>query len=247
MRFISMHSADAFTEAGTPPSQELIEGMGRLMGEMFQSGAFEAGEGLRQSALGVRLKYKDGKAKATPGPFIPGTGLELTAAFTIVKAADIEAARRWADRYGEIFRDVEIDLRPVCENWDIGMAPPPPAGTPLRFMIQFKADARYEAGAPISAKELAALQKLDAEMKQAGVLLVSEAMRPSGEGLRIQYDHAKDERRVIDGPFAESKELIAGYCIMKVKDRAEVIRWTDRFASNFPKVNVEIRLLDRQE
>ena len=53
-----------------------------------------------------------------------------------------------ADRHGEIFRDVEIDLRPVCEPWDIGMAPPPPAGTPRRFMLQFKADARYETGAP---------------------------------------------------------------------------------------------------
>ena len=227
-----------------PPPQELIEGMGRLMGEMVQSGAFEAGEGLRPSKLGVRLQYKDGKPAAAPGPFTPDH--ELTAAFSIVGVADLDAARRWADRYGAIFGEVEIDLRPVCEPWHLGMAPPPPAGTPQRFMLQFKADARYETGAPISARELAALQQLEAEMKQAGVLIATEAFRPSSQGLRIQYDRTQDQRRVIDGPFAESKELIAGYCIMKVKDRAEVVHWTDRFAANFPQVNVEIRLLERQ-
>ncbi|HEX4328786.1 MAG TPA: YciI family protein [Burkholderiales bacterium] len=245
MRFISIHTSNVYSESDAPPPPGLAEGMGALVGEMVAAGAFEAAEGLKASRHGLRLKYTGGQASVASGPFTPQN--ELTAALTVVKAMSIEEARPWADRHGEIFRDVEIDLRPVCEPWDIGMAPPPPAGTPRRFMLQFKADARYETGAPFSSGEEAALARLYGEMEKAGVLVVSEGIAPSSGGLRIQYDHARGERRVTDGPFAESKELIAGFCIMNVKDLDEAVRWTDRFASHFPQVGVEIRALQRQQ
>lgn len=245
MRFISIHTSNAASESDAPPPPGLPEAMGKLVGDMIAAGVFEAGEGLKSSRHGLRLKYVGGKPSVTHGPFTPDN--ELTAALTVVKTMTIEEARPWADRHGEIFGDVEIDLRPVCEPWDIGMAPPPPAGTPRRFMLQFKADARYETGAPLSAREDAALEKLYGEMQQAGVLGVAEGFMPSSGGLRIWYDHAKGERRVTDGPFAESKELIAGFCIMNVKDLDEAVRWTDRFAGNFPQVGVEIRALQRQK
>ena len=245
MRFISMHTSNAYSESDAPPPPGLAEGMGALVGEMVAAGAFEAAEGLKASKHGLRLKYTGGKATVTPGPFTAQN--ELTAALTVVNAHSIEEARTWADRHGEIFREVEIDLRPVCQPCDIGMAPPPPAGTPRPFMLQFKADARYETGAPLSAGEAAALEKLYAEMQKAGVLVMSEGISPSSGGLRLQYDHAKGERRMTDGPFTESKELIAGFCIMNVKNLDEAVHWTDRFASHFPQVGVEIRQLDRQK
>jgi hypothetical protein len=245
MRFISIHNSNAYSESDAPPPRELAEGMGQLVGDMMAAGIFEAAEGLKSSKHGLRLKYQGGRASVTSGPFTPEN--ELTAALTVVKAQSIEDVRPWADRHGAIFRDVEIDLRPVCEPWDIGMAPPPPAGTPRRYMLQFKADARYETGAALSAGEAAALEKLYGEMDKAGALALSEGIAPSSGGLRIKYDNQRRQRHVTDGPFAESKELIAGFCIMNVKDLDEAVRWTDRFASYFPQVGAEIRLLDRQK
>lgn len=245
MRFISMHMSNAYSESDAPPPRELAEGMGRLVQDMVAAGIFEGAEGLKASKHGLRLKYQGGRASVMPGPFTPEN--ELTAALTVVRGHSIEEARPWADRHGEIFRDVEIDLRPVCEPWDIGMAPPPPAGTPRRYMLQFKADARYETGAPLSAGEAAALEQLYGEMEKAGVLVLAEGIAPSSGALRIKYDNQRRQRHVVDGPFAESKELIAGFCIMNVKDMDEAVHWTDRFASYFPQVGAEIRLLDRQK
>jgi len=241
MRFISMHTADADTEAGTPPNPELIAGMGQLVGEMMQAGVFEAGEGLRASSTGVRLNYRAGKRSETPGPFTPGN--ELPAGITLVKVADIEAAKHWADRHAQVFGDVEIDVRPINEPWDIGMMPPPPAGSPVRYMLQMKADAKSEAGTPLTPAQFAALHQLHAEMKLAGVFLAAEGVKPSSQGVRILYGNHGQERRVIDGPFAESKELIAGYCILQVADLQEAVKWSDRFAAHFPQVHVDVRPL----
>ena len=241
MRFISMHRTNADNEADKPPTPELMAAMGALTGEMMQAGAFETGEGLRGSSHGVRLNYLGGKRRETPGPFTPGN--ELPASFTIVSVPDIEAAKRWADRHAQVFGDIEIDVRPICEFWDLGLCPPPPAGTPLRYMLQIKADARSESGVPPGAAQLAALEQLHAEMRQAGVFLAAEGIKPSSQGRRIHYSGHGAERRVIDGPFAESKELIAGYCIMQVGNMEEAIHWADRFAACFPQVELDVRPL----
>jgi len=241
MRFISIHMANADTEAGVPPAPELIQAMGALMGEVAQSGEAEAGEGLSASSRGVRLNYKNGKRSETKGPFTPGN--ELTAALTIVKVADLEAAKPWADRHAQIFGDIEIDIRPIHEPWDLGLMPPPPAGTPLRYMLQIKADAKSESGTPPTAAQFAALHQLHADMKAAGVFVTAEGIRPSSEGKRVLYSAHGAERRVIDGPFTESKELIAGYAIMNVPNIARALYWADRFAACFPAVNVDVRPL----
>src|SRR6202012_3026206 len=123
-----------------------------------------------------------------------------------------EAALPWADRHAQIYGDIEIDIRPVHEAWHMGMMPAPPAGTPERWMLQIKAGAASEAGQPPPAARAKHLRDLHAERQQAGVLLFAEFIRPSSEGLRVHYVQG-EQPRVTDGPFAESKELIAGYCI----------------------------------
>lgn len=240
MRFITMHKADAGTEAGVLPSPELMAGMGELMGSMAQAGVFDSGEGLRASSLGVRLNYKGGARTLTRGPFTPHN--ELPALITLVTAASLEATLPWADRYARILGDIEIDIRPICEPWHLGFGPAPAAGTPERYMLQIKATAQSEAGnnTPEQFRQLKALHE---EMKAAGAFAGTESIRPSSEGTRIHYSGGASVR-VIDGPFAESKELIAGYCIMRVKDRAEVLEWCGRFARCFPEVEVDIRPLD---
>jgi hypothetical protein len=241
MRFITYHKADRDTEASVPPSQELMAAMGQLIGGMAAAGVFEGGDGLRASAFGVRANYKSGKRSLTEGPFTGGN--ELPALIVVVKVANREAALPWADRYAQIYGDIEIDIRPMHEAWHMGMAPPPPAGTPERWMLQIKATAASEAGQAPSAAQRGQLQALHEEMKQAGVLLAVELVRPSSEGVRVQYRWG-EEPRVTDGPFAESKELIAGYCIFVVKDRGEALDWCKRFGDCFAQVEVDIRPLD---
>jgi len=243
MRYISMHKSNAASEAGVLPDPELIAGMGVLIGEMHKAGVFECGEGLRASVLGVRLHFAGGRMRRVGGPF---TGVnELPAAFTIVKVRDIEEAVAWALRHAQMLGmdqgEGEIDIRPVTEACDLGMAPPPPIGAPMRYMLLIKADRHSEAGAPLTPAKLDAMRQLHADMKQAGVFVAAEGIQPSALGLRLNFSDGA--RRVTDGPFTESKELVAGYCIFRVRSREEVVAWCTPFAKLMGDVELDIRPL----
>ena len=97
----------------------------------------------------------------------------------------------------------------------------------MRFMIIRKADAQSEAGAAPSTELLAAMGKYMEEMGKAGILLGGEGVAPSAEGTRITFKNGKPS--IIDGPFAETKELLAGYALIQVKSREEAIEWLKRW------------------
>ena len=105
----------------------------------------------------------------------------------------------------------------------------------MRFMVLVKGDERYEAGQMPSSEELAEMGKYNEELADAGVMLAGEGIHPSSKGARIQFP----ERKVIDGPFAESKELLAGYWLIQVKSLDEAIEWVKR--APFREGEVEIR------
>ncbi len=96
----------------------------------------------------------------------------------------------------------------------------------MRFMVIVKASPESEAGEMPSAELLAAMGAYNEELVKAGVMLAGEGLHPSVEGVRVQFS-AKD-RTVIDGPFAETKELIAGFWIFKVQSLQEAIDWVKR-------------------
>ena len=96
----------------------------------------------------------------------------------------------------------------------------------MRFMIIVKASADSEAGKMPSTDLLEAMGKYNEELVNAGVMLAGEGLHPSSKGARIRY-HGK-ERTVIDGPFQETKELIAGFWLIQVKSREEAIEWLKR-------------------
>ncbi|WP_338764720.1 YciI family protein [Massilia sp. METH4] len=96
----------------------------------------------------------------------------------------------------------------------------------MRFMIIVKATPDSEAGRMPSTELLAAMGKYNEELVNAGVMLAGEGLHPSSNGVRIRY-HGK-ERTVIDGPFSETKELIAGFWLIQVKSREEAIEWLKR-------------------
>jgi hypothetical protein len=97
----------------------------------------------------------------------------------------------------------------------------------MRFMIIRKADKDTEAGTLPSTELIAAMMKYNEEMIQAGVMLAGEGLQPSAKGARIKFSAGKPT--VLDGPFAETKELIAGFTMIQVQSRQEAIEWVKRW------------------
>ena len=96
----------------------------------------------------------------------------------------------------------------------------------MRFMILLKADEQTEAGVLPSEKLLTEMGQYNEELVKAGVLLAGEGLQPSSKGARVKF--SGDERTVVDGPFTETKELIAGYWLIQVKSKDEAIEWVKR-------------------
>jgi hypothetical protein len=114
----------------------------------------------------------------------------------------------------------------------------------MRFMVMGMATKESEAGAPPTAEAIAAMQKYNEDLVKAGILLAAEGLSPTSKGARVKF--SGDKRTVIDGPFAEAKEVVAGFSILQVKSLEEAIEWVKRapnvFTSNGEAV-VEIRKL----
>jgi hypothetical protein len=96
----------------------------------------------------------------------------------------------------------------------------------MRFMVLFKANTDYESGILPGESHLAELVKFNEELTKAGVLLAVDALHPSSKGTRVKFSGGK--RIAMDGPFAETKELIAGYWLWQVKSKEEAIEWLNR-------------------
>lgn len=114
----------------------------------------------------------------------------------------------------------------------------------MRFMIIVKATKDSEAGAMPEEKLIAAMVTYHEELAKAGVLLDASGLKPSKQGWRIKY--SGDKRNVVDGPFAEAKELVAGYTLIQVKSKEEALEWTRRFpnpAVDGKEGEIEVRQL----
>ena len=96
----------------------------------------------------------------------------------------------------------------------------------MRFMILVKADKNSEAGAMPDERLLTEMTEFNEELVKAGIMLAGEGLHPSSKGARVRFSGAN--RTVIDGPFAETKELIAGFWLWKVKSKEEAIEWVKR-------------------
>ncbi len=105
----------------------------------------------------------------------------------------------------------------------------------MRFMVIVKANEDSEAGVLPSTEELAEMGKFNEELVNAGIMLAGEGLHPTSKGVRIQFP----ERKVVDGPFTETKELVAGYWLLQVRSMDEAIEWIKR--APFQEGEVEIR------
>ncbi|EJM94006.1 MULTISPECIES: YciI family protein [unclassified Pseudomonas] len=110
----------------------------------------------------------------------------------------------------------------------------------MRFMIIVKASPDSEAGVMPSEELLTAMGNYNEELIKAGIMLAGEGLHPSSKGARVRF--SGDQRTVIDGPFIETKELIAGYWLWQVKSKEEAIEWVKRCPNPMPGTEAEIEI-----
>jgi hypothetical protein len=229
------------SEAGVMPSTELLTEMGKFNEELVKVEILLAGDGLHPSSRGTRIRYSNGTFQIIDGPFAETK--ELIAGFWLIQVKTMDEAIEWARRIP--FQQGEVEIRPLFELPDFPIDPAekpdgwrekeeqfravPPARNPgtIRHMGILKADKDTEAGVLPDEKFLSAMGAFFEEGVKAGVILSGEGLQPSSKGVRVRYSGSK--RAVTDGPFAETKELIAGYAILQFTSKAEAIEWTKRF------------------
>jgi hypothetical protein len=110
----------------------------------------------------------------------------------------------------------------------------------MRFMILVKASEDSEAGVMPGEELLAEMGRYNEELVKAGVLLAGEGLHPSSRGTRVRFSGS--QRTVIDGPFAETKELLAGFWLIQVKSKEEAIQWVKRMPSPMPGTETEVEI-----
>jgi hypothetical protein len=246
MRFMMMVKSDPKSEAGVMPDVKDLADMEKFNGEMTKAGVMLTGDGLKASSHGARVRYGAGKYKVIDGPFAESK--ELVAGFWLIQAKSKADAVEWAKRVP--FQEGEVEIRALYELEDFPAsaeekpdgwrdkeaaarqatpvhAPRPAGDKRRRYLGLLKADRFTEAGGAPSEKVMTEMGALMEDMGKAGVLLGGEGLKPSSQGVRVRY--AGSTRTVLDGPFAESKELIAGYSLMLCASKAEAVEWTKRF------------------
>jgi hypothetical protein len=250
MRFMMLVKATKDFEAGVWPDEKLLSEMATWTEDLVKAGArIESGR-LQPSSEAVRVRYADAKSTLTDGPFAESK--ELIAGFCLIQAKSLDEAIEWTKRVP--LQEGEIELRPLYELSDFPVDPAekpdgwreneeqaraaPPARKPAttRFMAILKADSDTEAGVLPDENGLATMGAFLEKGLKAGVFLSGEGLQPSSKGARVQFDGSK--RTVTDGPFAETKELVAGYAILQFASKAEAIEWTKRFV----RVDAPLRL-----
>jgi hypothetical protein len=117
---------------------------------------------------------------------------------------------------------------------------------PMRFMVMVRATRSSETGALPDPQLLADMGKFNDELIKAGVMLAGDGLQPSSKGARVRFS-AGNRRTVVDGPFPETKELIAGYWLWKVKSKEEALQWLTRCPHPFPGQEAEIEIRQMYE
>jgi hypothetical protein len=221
---------------------ELVTKMGAFIGEYAKTGSFVDGAGLSGSKTRSRLVFREGRCTIKHGPY--GGEHELPANTLLLKVRTREEAIGWAERYGKILGDGELELGKINEPWDIGLMPPP-ENPPLQMLLIDKADQATEAGGR-SSKQKAELTRLKTEMTKAGVLVRSIKLKPSATAKRLVFTN--NDLRLLDGPFTESKELLGGFAVMELSDMDDALDMCRRYAEILGgTLEIDVRVVDQDE
>jgi hypothetical protein len=236
MKFMFMHRTNAHWESGASPSMDLVRKVGVMVGEVVRSGRLVAADGLRASSQGARLNFVNGKRTVTKGPLVGNN--ELIAGFAVMKVGSLDEAIEWSTKFAHAYGDIEIDIRPATEPWDIGLGAKPEGLTTRRYIAMHKATAQSEAGTPPTEAQMRGVGALMEEMTKAGVLLSTAGIAPSRTAVRLRNFGGK--KTVVDGPFAESKELVGGFAVIDLDSKAAAIDWAMRYADVLGDIELDI-------
>jgi hypothetical protein len=242
-RYMILHKSNAQSEAGARPDPQLVARVGDLIGELAKSGMLLGGEGLRPTSLGARVRFVKGECTVMDGPFTESK--ELIAGFAILRVPSLQEAVELSKRFQAVLGvDLEIDIRPLTEAWDIGLGTKPPGLTTTRFMGVHKYLNAADGCQDLSPERAAQMSQFLEELTKAGILLGGEGLEPSAKGAQIKAGPgARPAVLVTDGPFAESKEVLGGFVIVKAAALEEVIPWAERYFSVVPTNEVHVRLV----
>ena len=245
MRFMMLLKSDANAEAGVVPDEKLLTEMGNYNQAMVDARVMVGGEGLHPSSRGARIRIERGKTTVTDGPFAEAK--EVVAGYFLMQTSSKAEAIAWAKRLpgGDAQGEGHIELRQLYETEDFEVDPAeqpggwrdretamreaPPAAGPekgRRYISFLKADRNTESEMKPSEKLLSEMGGLVQEMAEKGVLISGDGLRASSHGARLTFKNGKVT--VTDGPFVETKELIAGFSMYRAKTKAEAIEWARR-------------------
>jgi hypothetical protein len=228
MRFMIMHKVDARMESGELPDKTIIERMGKLVGGSIKAGVFLDGAGLHRSASRARVTFSGGKPSVTRGSFAGDN--ELVESLVLVSTTGIDHAIELATQLGSA-AGREIEVGPVVEGWDLHGGTRPKSA-PYRFLLLLKGDAGAQSPA---------MRALVDQWKRDGIAQSSTTLAPSKDAARSNVVDGK--RRWIDGPFAESKELVAGFSVIEVATFDDARRWADEYADILGDNEVDVRVV----
>ena len=197
-------------------------------------------DGLNLGSTGARVSFSAGTPTVLDG--VPA-GKAAVTALTMIDVDSKQDAIEWVKRLPARDRDEEIEIREGgCPGGVATVIRSRTSDTEspdlTRFMVILKADHNAEAGVLPPENRLAAMTRHNEAAVKAGVMLAGEGLQPSSRGARVKFSGGKPA--VIDGPFAEAKELVAGFWLIQVKSKDEAIDWVKGYPYPFDDAEIEI-------
>ena len=242
MQYLILRKADKDTEASAMPSQALIDAMGRYNQQLVDAGVMLSGEGLKPTAGAVRLSLVKGKTTIVDGPFTETK--EIVAGISVFEAKSKQDAIDWVLKWPVEDGDgnVEIEIRESgCPGGCATVHPNAAANQEgKRYVVLLRSSPDLEAEVPVAQEKLDRLDAFNAVQAKAGVLLAADGLRSSARGARVKFAGGKPS--VIDGPFTEIKEMIAGFWMCRATSMQAAIEWARTIPyPTGPDIELEIR------
>jgi hypothetical protein len=242
MQYLILRKADQDTESSAMPGQALIDAMGSYNQQLVDAGVMRSGEGLKPTKEAVRLSLAPGKMTIVDGPFTETK--EIVAGISVFECASKQEAIDWVLRWPVEDGDGNVDIEIRESGCPGGCAEIHPNAAANqngeRFVVLLRSSADLEAEVPVAQEKLDRLDAFNAVEAEAGVLLAADGLRSSARGARVNFTNGKAS--VVDGPFTEIKEMIAGYWMIRAASMQDAIEWARRIPyPTGPEVELEVR------
>lgn len=245
MRLLALRKADERTEAGVGPDAESQKVLGAYFQKMLAAGVIHGGETLCPSSQGFRLTIRNGKAEVKEGPFSAPS--EVVAAIALLEVKSKEEAIEWIKRWPQCSseKDGSIEIRELgCAGGVAGIdaSNGPDRMGAKRFIVMLMSDEKLDSEVMPPLEILAAMTKRNEEGVKQGILVAGEGLQGSAKGVRVKFSGGKP--KVMDGPFAEAKEMVAGFWVLQVDTLQDVITWCESYPYPFgEEAVIEVRQL----